>query len=228
MKKVLATAYDVNPYKGSESGTGWNFAYQLSLYNHVTLVTRKNNRQEIERYIKENKINCDNLKFVYFDLNKIILKFKKGQFFSFLYFNLWQFCLPIKFFKKRADFDVVHSINFHADHVPTFLWLLNKPLVWGPLSHNELVPRSILQNKTAILKDRLGFLIKKFRWNFDPFLRLAIAKSTIILGSRSQVKKRLKIIDKKFRFLSTISSDLIENKSLKKKRYRDIVCWEIS
>ena len=62
-KRVLTTAYDVNPFKGSESGTGWNFAYQLSLYNHVTLVTRKNNRQEIERYIKENKINCDNLKF---------------------------------------------------------------------------------------------------------------------------------------------------------------------
>jgi glycosyltransferase involved in cell wall biosynthesis len=216
-KRILATAYDVNPFKGSESGTGWNFAYQLSLYNHVTLVTRKNNRQEIERYIKENKINCDNLKFEYFDLNKFILKFKKGQFLSFLYFNLWQFFLPIKFFKKRANFDVVHSINFHADHVPTFLWLLNKPLVWGPLSHNEIVPRSILQNNTAILKDRLGFLIKKFRWNFDPFLRLAIAKSTIILGSRSQVKSRLRIIDKKFRFLSTISSDLIENKSFCKK-----------
>ena len=130
-KRILATAYDVNPFKGSESGTGWNFAYQLSLHNHVTLITRKNNRQEIERYIKENKINCDNLKVEYFDLNKFILKFKKGQLLSFLYFNLWQLLLPVKFFKKRADFDVVHSINFHADHVPTFLWLLNKPLVWG-------------------------------------------------------------------------------------------------
>lgn len=215
-KRILATAYDVNPFKGSESGTGWNFAYQLSLHNHVTLITRKNNRQEIERYIKENKINCDNLKVEYFDLNKFILKFKKGQLLSFLYFNLWQLLLPVKFFKKRADFDVVHSINFHADHVPTFLWLLNKPLVWGPLSHNEIIPIEILQNSTAILKDRLGFLIKKLRWNFDPFIRLAIAKSTIILGSRSQVKTRLRIPHNKFRFLSTISSDLVENINSKK------------
>ena len=211
MKNVLATAYDVNPFKGSESGTGWNFAYQLSLYNHVTLVTRKNNRQEIERYIKENKINCDNLKVEYFDLNNFILKFKKGEFLSFIYFNLWQFFLAIKYFKRRADFDFVHSINFHSDHVPTFLWLLKKPLIWGPLSHNEAIPREILQNNIAFIKDRLGFLIKIFRWNFDPFLRLAVAKSTIILGSRSQVKTRLKIDNKKFRFLSTISSDLNKN-----------------
>jgi glycosyltransferase involved in cell wall biosynthesis len=217
-KRVLATAYDVNPFKGSESGTGWNFAYQLSLYNHVTLVTRKNNRQEIERYIKQYKINCDNLKFEYFDLNKFILKFKKGQFISFIYFNLWQLFLPMKYFKRRADFDVVHSINFHADHVPTFLWLLNKPLIWGPLSHNEAIPREILQNNIAILKDRLVLLIKRIRWNFDPFLRLSVAKSTIILGSRIQVKSRLRIDDKKFRFLSTISSDLIENKSFQKKK----------
>ena len=216
-KRILATAYDVNPFKGSESGTGWNFAYQLSLYNHVTLVTRKNNRQEIERYIKENKINCDNLKFEYFDLSKIILKFKKGEFLSFIYFNLWRLFLAIKYFKRRTSFDVVHSINFHADHVPTFLWILNKPLVWGPLSHNETIPKEILQKNNLILKDRLVFLIKRFRWNFDPFLRLAISKSTIILGSRSLVKKRLRINNKKFRFLSTISSDLIEKKSFYKK-----------
>ena len=215
-KRILATAYDVNPFKGSESGTGWNFAYQISLYNHVTLVTRKNNKQEIERYIKENKINCQNLKVEYFDLNKFILKFKKGEFLSFIYFNLWQFFLPLKFFNRRNNFDLVHSINFHADHVPTFLWILNKPLVWGPLSHNEMIPAKILQNKFTILKDRVGFLVKKFRWNFDPFLRLAISKSTIILGSRSCVKTRLKISDKKFRFLSTISSDMIKDKSFKK------------
>ena len=215
-KRILATAYDVNPYRGSESGTGWNFAYQLSLYNHVTLVTRKNNRNEIEKYIKENNINCDNLKFEYFDLNKFILKFKKGQFLSFVYFNLWQLFLPIKFYNRRADFDVVHSINFHADHVPTFLWLLKKPLVWGPLSHNEKVPKEILGNYYSYLKNRMGLLVKKFRWNFDPFLRLAIAKSSIIIGSRSQVKTRLRISDKKFRFLSTISSDLIEYKNFKK------------
>ena len=215
-KRILATAYDVNPFKGSESGTGWNFAYQISLYNHVTLVTRKNNKQEIERYIKENKINCQNLKVEYFDLNKFILKFKKGEFLSFIYFNLWQFFLPLKFFNRRNNFDLVHSINFHADHVPTFLWILNKPLVWGPLSHNEMIPAKILQNKFTILKDRVGFLVKKFRWNFDPFLRLAISKSTIILGSRSCVKTRLKISDKKFRFLSTISSDMVKDKSFKK------------
>ena len=77
MKRVLATAYDVNPFKGSESGTGWNFAVQLARYNHVTLVTRKNNKSEIERYIQQNG-PIDNLNVEYFDYNNGILYVKKA------------------------------------------------------------------------------------------------------------------------------------------------------
>ena len=54
MIRVLASAYDINPYKGSESGTGWNFIHQISRFNKVIAITRKNNRGNIEKYIKEN------------------------------------------------------------------------------------------------------------------------------------------------------------------------------
>ena len=44
---ILATVYDINPYKGSESGTGWNLVNQISKYNKVIAITRKNNKENI-------------------------------------------------------------------------------------------------------------------------------------------------------------------------------------
>ena len=41
MKTLLVTAYDMNPYKGSESGTSWNFKYQLSKYKKLIVITEK-------------------------------------------------------------------------------------------------------------------------------------------------------------------------------------------
>ena len=78
-KKILASAYDVNPYKGSESGTGWNFIFQISRFNKVIAVTRKNNKSHIDRYIKENQINTDNIDFYYYDLPYVLRFWKEVQ-----------------------------------------------------------------------------------------------------------------------------------------------------
>ena len=50
---ILITAYAVNPYKGSEDGTGWNLIYQAARKHRVVAITRKNNRTDIERFFRE-------------------------------------------------------------------------------------------------------------------------------------------------------------------------------
>jgi glycosyltransferase involved in cell wall biosynthesis len=207
MKRVLASAYDVNPFKGSESGTGWNFAVQLARYNHVTLVTRKNNKGEVERYIHQNG-PFDNLKVEYFDYSNSVLYLKKMLRANFIYFNFWQLGVALSFYKRRKEFDICHGINFHADHVPQFLWVLGLPVIWGPLNHNELTPR-IAFGKSAefLIKSYLNFTLKYLRWNMDPFVRLAVARSTFIIGSTKSVQRRLKIPGSQFYLLSTIGCE---------------------
>ena len=39
-KTILATAYAINPYKGSEDGMGWNFVLQIAKFNRVIALTR--------------------------------------------------------------------------------------------------------------------------------------------------------------------------------------------
>ena len=66
---ILITAYAVNPYKGSEDGTGWNISREIAKDYKTIVITRKNNRAEIERYIEEhqNPIH-QNMEFKYHDL----------------------------------------------------------------------------------------------------------------------------------------------------------------
>ena len=52
----LITAYAVNPYKGSEDGTGWNWVYQLSKTNRIIAITRENNLPHIHKYLEENEV----------------------------------------------------------------------------------------------------------------------------------------------------------------------------
>jgi hypothetical protein len=94
MKTILATAYDINPYKGSESGTGWNFVYQISRFNKVIAITRKNNKENIDRYIIQHKINTSQLIFYYYDLPYWMRFWKRGVRGSSIYFYLWQMFIP--------------------------------------------------------------------------------------------------------------------------------------
>ena len=68
---VLATAYAINPYKGSEDGTGWNFIHQIAKTHKCIAITRKNNQDAIENYLAVQPDHSSNhVQFEYFDLPK--------------------------------------------------------------------------------------------------------------------------------------------------------------
>ncbi len=217
MKTILASAYDVNPFKGSESGTGWNFIFQISRDFKVIAITRENNRSHIEKFIHDNNIDDTNLVFEYFDLPYFLRFWKRGERGSFLYYNLWQFFLPLAVMSRGLKFDIVQHINFHADHVPSFLWLLNKPFVWGPINHNEPIDKNFTMSTSDLVFDRFKFFLKWVRWNLDPFLLLCVEKADLVIGASKAVQERLKVKENKFKFLSTVSAnssiDKIEGKN---------------
>ena len=210
MKTILATAYDINPYKGSESGTGWNFILQISRFNKVVAVTRLNNRGNIEKFIRDNGIDVTNISFHYYDLPYFLRFWKRGSRGSFLYYNLWQVGLVLDVFIKNLKFDFVQHINFHADHVPSFLWVFRKPFIWGPINHNEPIPKQFTTTKLVFVKDRLTFLIKYIRWYCDPLIYLCSKSATVVIGSNSSVQSRLRIPDDRFHKISTVGTSAPE------------------
>ncbi|WP_339670104.1 glycosyltransferase family 4 protein [Dasania marina] len=210
MSRVLITAYDVNPYSGSESATGWNYSYYLSRTHKVTLVTRNNNIPEVMRYVNENKLDVNSLEVVGFDLPYWACFWKRGARGSFLYFYLWQFFLSIKFFSRKDDFDICHCLNFHCDWVPSFLWFLGKPFVWGPINHNEKLPGYLFEGESIKnkLKNTVGNYVKLLFWRFDPFLFLCRLKADKILVGHDDVVRRLKLDFSKCNMFNQISTDV--------------------
>ena len=213
MNTVLMTAYAVNPYKGSEDGMGWNFILQAARFQHVVAVTRRNNGPHIVRYLAENPAVAalaTNVKFLYFDLPAWTRWWKKGPLLSLIYFYMWQLGLALWLCHRRLKVDVVHNLNFHNDWTPSFLWLLGRPLVWGPIGHHPPIPASHLvqYGKAAFIKDRLIGSLKHIFWALDPFLWVTRRTADRVLCMNSAVAPRLGLPVAQFEIVPSVAVDL--------------------
>jgi glycosyltransferase involved in cell wall biosynthesis len=207
---VLATCYAVNPYKGSEDAMGWNFVYQIARFRKVIAITRENNREHIEKYMAENPDNVyQNMRFLYFDLPYWMRFWKKGNRGAMLYYYLWQKGIVSFIKKQKLDFDIVHNVNFHNDWTPSFLWKLNKPMVWGPVGHHPLIPKQYLRDysKKYFIKDRLTWMVKNFFWNFSPSLRNTIKHSDHIWCMNTGVPEKLGLSENKYSLYPSVASE---------------------
>ena len=213
MKTILVTAYAINPYKGSEDGTGWNYVNQISLNNKVIAITRPNNIPFINRYIEENKLSYPNVQFIGFDLPYFMRFWKRGGNGAMLYFYLWQFFMPLFIKIKSLEFDIAHNLNFHTDTIPTFLWMFGKPTIWGPVGHHPKVPKGYYNNENTgfitYWKNHALWILKWCLWNLDPFMYLAKMKVDKIICINKDVEKVLRLPEHKIvRFFSVGSNHI--------------------
>jgi len=208
VKTIVATAYAINPYKGSEDGMGWNFMLQIARFNHVIAITRENNRIHIEKFIADNpNVLYANIQFLYYDLPYWMRFWKKGGRGAMLYYLLWQRGI-VSFIKKQAlTFHIVHNVNFHNDWTPSFLWKLKKPFVWGPVGHHPAIPSQYLKPYGILhrVKDRLTWCAKKFFWNVSPALRKSKQQASHIFCMNTGAAKALKI-NSKFSVMPSVAT----------------------
>jgi glycosyltransferase involved in cell wall biosynthesis len=196
MKTILITAYAINPYKGSEDGMGWQFVMQAARYHKVIAVTRRNNLPHIHSYIaahKEVLPHVSNVEFCAVDWPGWLLFWKKGPLLSLVYFYFWQLSVAIRFYSRRKKFEVVHNLNFHNDWTPSFLWLLRRPFVWGPVGHHPPIPAEFLKRVSFRGRMREYMLrgLKWVFWNADPFLRITRKRASHIFCMHEASQRKL-------------------------------------
>ncbi len=209
MKTILASAYAVNPYKGSEDGMGWNFIYQIARYHKVIAVTRENNRPHIENFMKEHpEYSYENITFLYFDLPYWARFWKRGGRGALLYFYLWQRYLPAFIRKQNLKFDITHNVNFHNDWTPSYLWKLNKPFVWGPIGHHPVIPSEYLTcyKKSYLIKDKLTLLTKKLFWTVSLSLKQTSKHAAHIFCMNQSVPGVLKLDRRKYSITPSVAT----------------------
>ncbi len=209
-KTILATAYAVNPYKGSEDGMGWNALYQIARFNKVIAITRKNNRDNIEKYMAENPDSLyENMQFLYFDLPKWMRFWKKKSRGAMLYYWMWQKAIPGYISKQKIQYDIVHNLNFHNDWTPSYLYKLGAPFVWGPIGHHPQIPSQYLSPYKIkyLVKDRLTWMVKKLFWNFSIGLKRSIDKAEYVLCMNSSVPKVIQLSKDKYSIIPSVATE---------------------
>jgi glycosyltransferase involved in cell wall biosynthesis len=210
LKIILATAYAVNPYKGSEDGMGWNFILQIARFNKVIAITRENNREHIEQYMEQysNPV-YQQITFLYFDLPYWMRFWKKGSRGAMLYFWLWQRAIPAFIKQQNLFFDIVHNVNFHNDWTPSYLWKLKKPFVWGPIGHHPQIPRRFLKIYPIryLVKDSVTWLIKKLFWNFSPALKNTFKHADHIFCMNTDVGRVVKLQHKCYSIMPSVATE---------------------
>lgn len=212
---VFASAYAINPFKGSEDGMGWNFVLQIARNCKVTAVTRKNNGPAIEKYKLEHPELAElykNIEFRYYDWPQWSLFWKKGPVLSLIYYYFWQLGLALKFRSLRHQFDVVHNLNFHNDWTPSFLWIWRKPFVWGPVGHHPLIPKAFIlpfYSRKIYLMDRFLWTLKNVFWKLDPFLRITRNSADHIFCMHEEAAEKLNL-KKQYSILPSVASEDVE------------------
>ena len=142
-----------------------------------------------------------------------------------LYYYLWQMFMPLFVLWNRLQFDIAHNINFHSDSHPSFLWVLGKPLIWGPVGHHPPIPKDYIlpiYGRKAYLKDRLFFIVKTAFRNLDPFYRLCVHKAHRIIAINSSVQKVSRANPEKVVVMPAVSSENVPFKRVKKEQFNVI------
>jgi glycosyltransferase involved in cell wall biosynthesis len=193
--KILLSAYACEPNKGSEPEVGWQWALTLSKRGHqVYVVTRKNNKKNIDRYLKVNK--SSNLHFIYFDYPNWILKIIKGKSNAnaYLYILLWQIGIyfTVKPYLNKIKFDFIHHVTFVSLRFPSFLCLYNIPFIYGPLAGGEIIPHNLRKKfsfKVKInefLRDLSNLYIR-----LSPLVNLTLLRAQKIYVTSQETKRLL-------------------------------------
>ncbi len=209
-RTAIVSCYAVNPYKGSEDGTGWNILMSIAKYNKVIAITRENNQSAIDKYFSDNDVDfADNIQFEYFDLPYYLRFWKKKSRGALLYFYLWQIGLVFFIKSRKFKFDIAHHLNFHSDWMPSFLWVFGKPFVWGPIGHHPKIPRDFIvhtSGRKGWLMDRLKWYSKCAFWKFSPSLYMTKSKASKILCINTSVQKVLSLPKEKVVVLPAVGT----------------------
>jgi glycosyltransferase involved in cell wall biosynthesis len=139
--KILLSAYACRPNAETEPGYGWNWATHLAARGiEVYVLTAERYREQIEPIISANPL--PGLKFFYVRVPPVLSRGSER-----MHYVLWQLAALNTARKLIRDipFEVAHHVTYGSVHVPSQLWRLGIPLVFGPIGGGQTTPAGMLK-----------------------------------------------------------------------------------
>ena len=187
--KVLISAYACEPGCGSEPEVGWRVALEMARWCEVTVLTRENNRPVIEEGLQRWKGARPD--FLYFDLPRPFLWFKRRFGCVGGYYFLWQLAARIMHRDLLARVDLVHHVTFNGVQLPG-LWIGSPaPVVLGPLGGGMICPEALLSllGRSRAAERRRSRLVRHLGWL--PWWGRVVGEAAKVLAANRETAELL-------------------------------------
>jgi glycosyltransferase involved in cell wall biosynthesis len=138
--RILLSAYACQPNAGSEPGVGWNWATHLAARGiEVHVLVAKRNEEPIKAGLRANPVA--NLHFSY-----VPVPYEWAKKSEALHYVGWQMTAlqEAKKLACRFQFQLAHHVTYASLHVPSQLWRLGIPVVFGPVGGGQTAPARML------------------------------------------------------------------------------------
>ncbi|MBP3962401.1 glycosyltransferase family 4 protein [Paenibacillus lignilyticus] len=141
---LLLSAYACRPNMGSEPAVGWNWVEELSKYHDLWVLTNYTNQRDIESYKASHPEALKNVTFIYVRVNRAFW-YKEWKRFERMYYYLWQkkALHAARKLTQEINFDFVQHVTYVSCILPSFMYKLGIPFIYGPISGGENIPKII-------------------------------------------------------------------------------------
>ena len=178
---ILLSAYACRPNAGTEPGIGWNWAVHLAeAGSTVHVLTAGRNREGIEAYQREHP--SSELHFHFIDV-PWLNPMESGA----RHYLVWQWTAlrRAKALVKSISFDIVQHVSYGSVHLPTPLWRLRVPTIFGPVGGGQTTPPGLLPYfGDQIRNERRRTRITQLLPHLPPY-RKAMRRMSLVLAANS-------------------------------------------
>lgn len=140
---ILYIAYSCSPYHGSENKIGWNVPVECAKTNNVFVITKEEQREYTENYLKNKPV--ENIRFYYVGIPEIYKKIFAGQMYSGR-LNIWNrraFHIA-KAICEKEKIDVIHQITpIEFRSIGDYGKIPAVKFVCGPIGGGVHIPRAL-------------------------------------------------------------------------------------
>jgi glycosyltransferase involved in cell wall biosynthesis len=132
--KILLSAFQCCPGKGSEPGNGWHWANALADFGHdVTVLTLSDQREAI-------LAAGPRAEFRFIDLPSSPLLRFSSRLEVYDVYQRWQRAALREIEANPRRYDAVHHVTWGSLHLGSMLWKLPVPFVYGPIGGGQTAP----------------------------------------------------------------------------------------
>jgi glycosyltransferase involved in cell wall biosynthesis len=189
--KILVSAIACTPIGGSEGAIGWNTVKLLAIEHEIRVLTCASQVDEWETAVREGEVGERiQVRFIGrntpWNKNRMIARIQSWV--RYLIFNRKVLAEAQKWHDEQPA-DLVHQITYATWRVPSPLWRMSIPFVWGPIGGTAVIPSPFLNmlSKSARLLEFVRVLQSLFAKRSAGFLN-CIREASVVVAANDETE----------------------------------------